>query len=94
MFDIVFKNVAFSYEDDNEVLKDISFTAKQGEVTALVGASGSGKTSILRLISRLYDYDKGEILIDGKDIKIYPQTLYLRKLLLFFKMLPYLIHRY
>nr|MDK7246064.1 ABC transporter ATP-binding protein [Staphylococcus lugdunensis] len=52
MFDIVFKNVAFSYEDDNEVLKDISFTAKQGEVTALVGASGSGKTSILRLISR------------------------------------------
>lgn len=69
MFDIVFKNVAFSYEDDNEVLKDISFTAKQGEVTALVGASGSGKTSILRLISRLYDYDKGEILIDGKDIK-------------------------
>lgn len=68
MFDIVFKNVAFSY-DDNQVLKDISFTAKQGEVTALVGASGSGKTSILRLISRLYDYDKGQILIDGKDIK-------------------------
>ena len=68
MFDIVFKNVAFSY-GDNQVLKDISFTAKQGEVTALVGASGSGKTSILRLISRLYDYDKGQILIDGKDIK-------------------------
>ena len=88
MFDIVFKNVAFSYEDDNEVLKDISFTAKQGEVTALVGASGSGKTSILRLISRLYDYDKGEILIDGKDIKIYPQTLYLRKLLLFSRCYP------
>ena len=69
MFDIVFKNVAFSYDEDNQVLKDISFTAKQGEVTALVGASGSGKTSILRLISRLYDYDKGQILIDGKDIK-------------------------
>lgn len=68
-FDIVFKNVAFSYDEDNNVLKDISFTAKQGEVTALVGASGSGKTSILKLISRLYDYDKGQILIDGKDIK-------------------------
>ena len=47
----------------------MSFTANQGEVTALVGASGSGKTSILRLISRLYDYDGGSILIDGKDIK-------------------------
>jgi ABC transporter related protein len=47
----------------------VSFTANQGEVTALVGASGSGKTSILRLISRLYDYDGGSILIDGKDIK-------------------------
>jgi len=69
LFDIVFKNVAFSYDENNKVLKDISFTAKQGEVTALVGASGSGKTSILRLISRLYDYDKGQILIDGKDIK-------------------------
>ncbi|MDU5071245.1 ABC transporter ATP-binding protein [Finegoldia magna] len=69
LFDIVFKNVAFSYDEDNKVLKDISFTAKQGEITALVGASGSGKTSILRLISRLYDYDKGQILIDGKDIK-------------------------
>ena len=47
----------------------MSFKAKQGEVTALVGISGSGKTSVLRLISRLYDYDTGSILIDGKDIK-------------------------
>ncbi|MGT2783846.1 ABC transporter ATP-binding protein [Streptococcus merionis] len=68
-YNIEFKNVAFSYDEDTKVLKDVSFTAKQGEVTALVGASGSGKTSILRLISRLYDYDKGSILIDGKDIK-------------------------
>lgn len=68
-FDIVFKNVEFSYDNNNKVLKDLSFTAKQGEVTALVGASGSGKTSILKLISRLYDYDKGQILIDNKDIK-------------------------
>lgn len=68
-FDVEFKNVSFAYDKDTQVLKDVSFTAKQGEVTALVGASGSGKTSILRLISRLYDYDSGSILIDGKDIK-------------------------
>lgn len=68
-YDIEFKNVSFAYDKDVQVLKDVSFTAKQGEVTALVGTSGSGKTSILRLISRLYDYDGGSILIDGKDIK-------------------------
>lgn len=68
-YDIEFKEVSFAYDPDTPVLKDVSFTAKQGEVTALVGASGSGKTSILRLISRLYDYDGGKILIDGKDIK-------------------------
>ena len=68
-YDIEFKNVSFSYNKDAKVLKDVSFTAKQGEVTALVGISGSGKTSVLRLISRLYDYDTGSILIDGKDIK-------------------------
>lgn len=68
-FDIDVKDVHFSYNDDTKVLNGSSFTAKQGEVTALVGASGSGKTSILRLVSRLYDYDDGEILIDGEDIK-------------------------
>ena len=68
-YDIEFKNVSFAYNKDAKALKDVSFTAKQGEVTALVGISGSGKTSVLRLISRLYDYDTGSILIDGKDIK-------------------------
>lgn len=66
---IEFKHVAFSYDTDTPVLRDVSFTANQGEVTALVGSSGSGKTSILRLISRLYDCDNGQIMIDGKDIK-------------------------
>ena len=66
---IEFKHVAFSYDTDTPVLRDVSFTANQGEVTALVGSSGSGKTSILRLISKLYDCDNGQILIDGKDIK-------------------------
>ena len=68
-YDIEFKNVSFGYNEDTKVLKDVSFIAKQGEVTALVGISGCGKTSILRLVSRLYDYDTGSILIDGKDIK-------------------------
>lgn len=68
-YDIEFKNVSFAYDEDRKVLRDINFTAKQGQVTALVGASGSGKTSILRLVSRLYDYDGGNIFIDGKDIK-------------------------
>ncbi|RRJ25572.1 ABC transporter ATP-binding protein [Lachnoanaerobaculum gingivalis] len=68
-YDIEFKNVSFAYNEDAKVLKGVSFVAKQGEVTALVGISGSGKTSVLRLISRLYDYDTGSILIDGKDIK-------------------------
>ncbi|MFC2584105.1 MAG: ABC transporter ATP-binding protein [Lachnoanaerobaculum saburreum] len=68
-YDIEFKNVSFGYNEDTKVLKDVSFIAKQGEVTALVGISGCGKTSILSLVSRLYDYDKGSILIGGEDIK-------------------------
>ena len=68
-YDIEFNHVSFAYDKVSKVLKDVSFTAKQGEVTALVGLSGSGKTSVLRVVSRLYDYDGGSILIDGKDIK-------------------------
>ena len=68
-YDIEFDQVPFSYDKDTEVLKNISFTAKQNEVTALVGVSGCGKTSILRLMSRLYDYDGGSIRIGGLDIK-------------------------
>ncbi len=68
-FDINLKDVEFAYNNDTKVLNGVSFKAKQGEVTALVGASGCGKTTILKLISRLYDYEKGQILINGKDIK-------------------------
>ncbi|MCH0008511.1 ATP-binding cassette domain-containing protein, partial [Enterococcus faecium] len=65
------------YDNNTPILDHISFTAKQGEVTALVGASGSGKTSILKLVSRLYDYDEGCILIDGYDIKrVSPASLF------------------
>ena len=65
---IEFKNVAFKYED-NFVLKNINLTAKHGEVIALAGMSGGGKTSFVNLIPRFYDTSEGEILIDGKNIK-------------------------
>ena len=68
-FDIELKDVSFSYDGNTQVLKDVSFIAKQNEVTALVGKSGCGKTSILRLVSRLYDTTGGKILISNEDIK-------------------------
>lgn len=67
-YDIELKNVSFSYDNETPVLQDVSFLAKQNEVTALVGKSGCGKTSILRLVSRLYDTKTGSITISGKDI--------------------------
>mgnify|MGYP001433914619 CR=1 FL=1 len=68
---IEFKNVWFSYLPDLWVLKDVSFTVKPGDTVAFVGATGSGKTTILSLIVRNYDIQKGQILIDGVDIKTY-----------------------
>lgn len=68
-FDIELKDVSFSYDGNTRVLKDVSFVAKQNTVTALVGKSGCGKTSILRLVSRLYDTTGGRILISNEDIK-------------------------
>ncbi|MBR3840035.1 MAG: ABC transporter ATP-binding protein [Erysipelotrichales bacterium] len=66
---IEFKNVWFAYEDDNYVLKDVSFTIEPGQTVAFVGATGAGKSSILNLIGRYYDIQKGQILVDGIDIK-------------------------
>lgn len=75
-FDVSLKNVEFSY-GDKKIIDNVSFTAKQGMVTAIVGQSGCGKTTLLRLISRLYDYDKGEILIDNQNIKeVSTESLY------------------
>ncbi len=68
-FDIELENVGFSYKEDQAIIQNVSFTAKQNQVTALVGPSGCGKTTLLRLISRLYDYQEGKILIDGQDIR-------------------------
>lgn len=66
---IEFKNVWFAYEKDDFILKDVSFTIRPGEKVAFVGATGAGKSSILNLIGRYYDIQKGEILIDGVNIK-------------------------
>lgn len=75
-YDIEFSNVGFSYDTGDVVLKDVSFTAKQGEVTALIGPSGGGKTTISRLAARFWDADKGKITVGGMDIsKIDPETL-------------------
>lgn len=68
---IEFKNVWFAYEEENWVLKDVNFTINPGEVVAFVGATGAGKSSIINLITRFYDIQKGEILIDGVNIKEY-----------------------
>lgn len=68
-FDINLEDVEFAYDEDNKVISGVTFSAKQGEVTAIVGPSGCGKSTILRLVSRLYDYDSGKILIDGHDVK-------------------------
>lgn len=74
--DIVFDHVGFSYDNGEEVLKDVTFVAKQGEVTALVGPSGGGKTTVSRLAARFWDIQKGKITVGGMDVgKIDPETL-------------------
>lgn len=75
-YDIEFSNVGFSYESGENVLNDVSFVAKQGEVTALIGPSGGGKTTVSRLASRFWDVNQGTITVGGMDIsKIDPETL-------------------
>lgn len=75
-YDVVFDHVGFAYNDGEVVLKDVSFTAKQGEVTALVGPSGGGKTTVSRLAARFWDSRKGKITVGGMDVKeIDPEKL-------------------
>ena len=69
---IEFRDVSFSYDGKQDVLKHISFEAKAGETVALVGHTGSGKSSIINLLMRFYEFDRGDILIDGTSIKQYP----------------------
>src|SRR5690606_38949129 len=68
---IKFKNVWFAYQDEDWVLKDLSFEAKPGETIAFVGATGAGKSSIVNLINRFYEFQKGEIFIDNTRIQDY-----------------------
>lgn len=75
-YDIEFNHVGFAYNDREDVLKDVTFTAKQGEVTALIGPSGGGKTTVSRLASRFWDISKGQIKVGGMDIsQIDPEAL-------------------
>ncbi len=75
-YDICFDHVGFSYEDGEQVLRDVSFTAKQGEVTALIGPSGGGKTTVSRLTARFWDADRGTITVGGMNVSgIDPETL-------------------
>lgn len=74
--DIVFKHVGFTYNGEKSVLSDVSFTAKQGEVTALIGPSGGGKTTVSRLAARFWDINKGKIKVGGMNVsKVDPETL-------------------
>lgn len=75
-YDITFEHVGFRYSDDTVVLKDVTFTVKQGEVTALIGPSGGGKTTISRLAARFWDVSEGHIYLGGTDVAgIDPETL-------------------
>ncbi len=75
-YDIEFKDVDFNYNENKQVLKKVSFTAKQGEITALVGPSGSGKTTAAKLAARFWDIQGGKVTLGGQDIsKIDPETL-------------------
>lgn len=69
--EIEFKNIWFAYTKDEYVLKNISFKVEKGSSLALVGATGSGKTSIINLLSRFYEFEKGEILLDGENVRDY-----------------------
>jgi ATP-binding cassette subfamily B protein len=75
-YDVEFRNVRFAYDASQDVLNGVSFTARQGEVTALIGPSGSGKTTVSRLASRFWDISSGTITVGGMDIsQIDPETL-------------------
>ena len=89
--DIRFEHVSFSYDGKRDVLKDISFEVKNGQTIAFVGHTGSGKSSIINLFMRFYEFDRGRILIDGQDIKDYSQEA-LRKSIGLVLQEPFLYH--
>ena len=87
-----FKNVSFEYEEDDQVLHDISFNVKAGQKVALLGSTGSGKTTLVNLLPRFYDYTSGEILLDGFDLRVYSRR-YLRQQIGIVEQEPFLFSR-
>ena len=90
--EIIFDHVTFEYEEDNPVLKDINFTCHPGNVIALLGSTGSGKTTLVNLLPRFYDADGGQITLDGEDITKYPRK-YLRSQIGIVEQEPFLFSR-
>lgn len=89
--DVVFEHVSFSYDGVTNVLNDISFTVKKGETIAFVGHTGSGKSSIINVLMRFYEFEKGSVTIDGVDIKSYSSD-YLRQAIGLVLQEPFLFH--
>lgn len=90
--EMIFENVSFSYEEDQPVLKNISFTAKPGDMIALLGSTGSGKTSLVNLLPRFYEYSSGSITLDGVELNRYPRE-YLRSQIGIVEQEPFLFSR-
>jgi len=90
--EIVFENVHFAYEDGTEVLHNINFHVQPGQVIALMGSTGSGKTSLVNLLPRFYEYTGGRILLDGVELKRYPRK-YLRSQIGIVEQEPFLFSR-
>jgi ATP-binding cassette subfamily B protein len=89
---LIFDKVGFAYEDNPPVLQDVSFTCKPGQVVALLGSTGSGKTTLVNLVPRFYDYTSGSIKLDGVELKDYPRE-YLRSQIGIVEQEPFLFSR-
>jgi len=90
--DIVFEHVWFEYEKDKRILQDISFHARPGQIIALMGPTGAGKTSFVNLLPRFYEYERGSIKLDGVELKEYPRE-YLRRAIGIVEQEPFLFSR-
>jgi ATP-binding cassette subfamily B protein len=90
--EVVFNQVCFGYEKDELILKNVSFGCGAGEVVALLGSTGSGKTTLVNLLPRFYDYTAGSVKLDGIELKDYPKS-YLRKLVGIVEQEPFLFSR-
>jgi ATP-binding cassette subfamily B protein len=90
--EIVFKNVGFKYEEGEPVLEDINIHVKPGQVIALLGSTGSGKTSLVNLLPRFYEYTSGQLLLDGEELNKYPRR-YLRSQIGIVEQEPFLFSR-